>query len=171
MPDIDQLAREVAALRQQLAQRSRSLEEAEARYHAVFDSALSHMSICTIEGVILDVNRAALQAIGAPIEDFVARHLWESPWFAANPAEAAKVEEAVRRFRGHYVEYESSVPFRNGEVRTCLFMLRPYRSYVGGNARFLVLEVRDVTAEHRKAAPNETPGQLSGVAPSLATQD
>jgi PAS domain S-box-containing protein len=152
MPTLDQLTREIAALRQQLAQRSRSLEEAEARYHAVFDTALSHISICTIEGVILDVNRAALQAIGAPIEDFVGKHLWESPWFAANPAEGAKVEAAVCRFRGQYVEYESRVPFRNGDWRTCQFILRPYRSYIGGEARFLVLEVRDLTGERRTAA-------------------
>ena len=168
MPDLHQLTSEIAALRQQLAQRSRSLEEAEARYHAVFDSALSLMSICTIEGVVLDVNRASLQAIGAPIEEFVGQHLWESPWFAANPAEAAKVEEAVRRFRGQYVEYESRVPFRNGEIRTCQFMLRPYRSYIGADARFLVLEVRDLTGEGRKAAPQ--PDALSEGAPELEPQ-
>lgn len=149
MISVDQLTREIAALQQQLIQRSRSLEEAEARYHAVFDTALSHMSICTVEGMILDVNRAALQAVGAPIEDFIGKHLWESPWFAANPVEAAKVEEAVRRFRGQYVEYESDVQFRNGARRLCQFMLRPYRSYLGGEARFLVLEVRDLTGERR----------------------
>jgi PAS domain S-box-containing protein len=161
MADIDQLTREIATLRQELAQRSRSLEEAEARYHAVFDSALSHMSICTLEGVILDVNRAALQAIGAPIEQFVGRHLWESPWFAANADEAAKVEAAVRRFRGQYAEYESKVRFRNGDLRTCQFMLRPYRSYLGGDARFLVLEVRDVSGERRRVAPQEIPDRLN----------
>jgi PAS domain S-box-containing protein len=166
MPDLDQLAREIASLRQQLVQRSRSLEEAEARYHAVFDTALSHMSICTIEGVILDVNRAALQAIGVPIEEFVGKHLWESPWFAANPQEADKVETAVRRFCGQYVEYESEVPFRNGELRICQFILRPYRSYVGSDARFLVLEVRDLTLERRKAAAR--PGEEA--APRLEPQ-
>jgi PAS domain S-box-containing protein len=170
MPDFEQLAREIASLQQQLAQRSRSLEEAEARYHAVFDTALSHMSICTIDGVILDVNRAALQAIGASIEAFVGKHLWESPWFAANPAEAAKLEAAVRRFRGQYVEYESSVPFRNGDWRICQFMLRPYRSYVGSNARFLVLEVRDVTAERRRAAPDQL-NSPSEPRPELEPQD
>ncbi|HKT53273.1 MAG TPA: PAS domain S-box protein [Caulobacteraceae bacterium] len=168
MPDLDQLTREIAALQQQLVQRSRSLEEAEARYHAVFDTALSHMSICTIAGVVLDVNRAALQAIGAPIEDFVGKHLWESPWFAANPAEAVKVEEAIRRFRGQYVEYESNVPFRNGDWRVCQFILRPYRSYLGGEARFLVLEVRDLTAERRKAAASDA--QPSGPSPKFEAQ-
>lgn len=173
MPNLDQLTREIALLQQQLVQRSRSLEEAEARYHAVFDTALSNMSICTIEGVILDVNRAALQATGSPIEEFVGKHLWESPWFAANPEEAVKVETAVRRFRGQYVEYESRVRFRNGEWRTCQFMLRPYRSYIGSDARFLVLEVRDLTAERMTAVTPETADQtsrLNGSAREFATE-
>jgi len=170
MPSIEQLAREISALQQQLAQRSRSLEEAEARYHAVFDTALSHMSICTTEGVILDVNRAALQAVGAPIEEFVGKHLWESPWFAANPAEAEKLEAAVRRFRGQYTEYESRVPFRNGVWRTCQFILKPYRSYLGGEARFLVLEVREVAGEATKAA-SSPPDRTSEPRTELAPQD
>ena len=45
-------------LRQQLAQRSRSLEDAEARYDAVFNSALSLMSVCTTDGTILDEQLA-----------------------------------------------------------------------------------------------------------------
>jgi PAS domain S-box-containing protein len=143
---------EIATLQQQLAQRSRSLEEAEARYNAVFNSALSPMSICTIDGVILDVNRATLQAIDMPIEAFVGKHLWESPWFAANPAEAAKAQTAITRHRGQYVEYESRVLSRSAEWRTFQFALRPYRSYVGAEARFMVLEVRDLTDIRRKAA-------------------
>lgn len=146
------LAREIAALRQQLAQRSRSLEEAEARYHAVFNSALSPMSLCTTDGVILDVNQAALRVIAAPIEALIGKHLWESPWFAQNPLEAAKVEAAITRHRGQYVEYESDVQTPSGERRTFQFVLRPYRSYVGTIARFLVLEVRDNTPFPTKAA-------------------
>lgn len=145
-----QLVQEIAGLQQQLAQRSRSLEEAEARYDAIFNSALSLLSICTTDGIVLDVNRAALQAVGMPIEAFVGKHLWESPWFAANPEEGAKIETALTRHRGQYVEYESEVVAARGERRTFRFSLRPYKSYVGSEARFLVLEVQDLTALREK---------------------
>lgn len=144
MPDLNLLTQENAALKQQLAQRSRSLEEAEARYDAVFNTSLTLMAICTTGGILLDVNRAALQAIGAPIEEFIGKHMWESPWFAKNPEEAAKVREAIERYRGQYVEYESDVRTRTGELRGFSFALRPYRSYIGAEARFLVLEGRDL---------------------------
>lgn len=158
MSDRNLLAQENAALRQQLAQRSRSLQEAEARYDAVFNSSLSLMSICTTDGIVLDVNGAALRAIGLPIEAFVGKHLWESPWFAKNPEEAGKIERAITLRRGQYLEYESLVLSRTGEWRRFQFILRPYSSYVGATARFLVLEVRDVTpvdagAPHGAAEP------------------
>lgn len=148
MPDLSLLMQEIATLKQQLAQRSRSLAEAEARYDAVFNSALSLMAICTIDGILLDVNRAALQAIGLPIEDFIGKHLWESPWFAENPAEAARIEHEMTLHRSQYVEYETQIISRLGERRRVQFTLRPYRPYVGAEARFLVLEVRDVTPVH-----------------------
>ena len=154
MVELAQLAQEVAALRQQLVQRSKSLEEAEARYDAVFNSAFTLMAVCTTDGILLDVNHAALQATGFPIEAFVGKHLWESPWFASNPEEAAKIEAALLRHRGQYAEYESEILPRKGERRTYRFILRPYRSYVGSEARFLILEVHDLTAA-RKAARSE----------------
>jgi PAS domain S-box-containing protein len=153
MSDHNRLAQENAALRQQLAQRSRSLQEAEARYDAVFNSALSLMSICTTDGIVLDVNSAALRAVGSPIEDFVGKHVWESPWFSRNAEEAANVERAITQRRGQYVEFASTVVSRKGARRLYQFILRPYRSYVGTEARFLVLEVRDVTGPEAPPSP------------------
>lgn len=172
MSDLALLAQENALLRQQLAQRSRSLQEAEARYDAVFNSTLSLMSICTTDGMILDVNRAALRAIGLPIESFIGKHIWESPWFAMNPEEAAKIEDAIRRRRGQYIEYDSTVTSRKGDPRLFRFILRPYSSYVGADARFLVLEVRDVTAEETASrSPAEPLAQAAGAAARLEIQD
>jgi len=157
MAELAQLAQENAALRQQLVQRSKSLEEAEARYDAIFNSALTLLAVCTTDGILLDVNRAALQVTGFPIEAFVGKHLWESPWFASNPEEAAKIEAALLRHRGQYAEYDSEILSRKGEPRTYRFTLRPYRSYVGNEARFLILEVHDLTGPRGKGAARSQP--------------
>jgi len=148
MADTNLLAEENRALRQQLAQTHRSLAEAEARYDAVFNSTLSLTSICTADGIVVDVNRATLQALDLPIEAFVGRYLWESPWLAKNPVEAAKIEQALKSHRGRWVEYESAALSRKGDWRVFRFTLRPYRSYVRNEARFLVLEVQDLTGPH-----------------------
>lgn len=153
MSDQNRLAQENAAMRQQLAQRSRSLQDAEARYDAVFNSALNLLSVCTTEGVILDVNAATLRAVGLTIEAFVGKHVWESPWFAENPDEAVKIEAAITKRRGQYMEYESAVLARNGDWRVFRFILRPYRSHVGSDARFLILEVLDITGIAKTIRP------------------
>lgn len=171
MSDLSLLAQENALLRQQLAQRSRSLQEAEARYDAVFNSTASLMSICTTDGMILDVNRAALRALGLPIEALVGKHIWESPWFAMNPEEAGKIGDAIKRRRGQYVEYESTVTSRKGDSRLFQFILRPYSSYVGADARFLVLEVRDVTGDEKASQSPSDQGAEASPAARLETQD
>jgi PAS domain S-box-containing protein len=157
MTDAKFLAQENDALRQQLAQCARTLREAEARLDAVFNSGLALLSICTIDGVILDVNHATLRALGLPIEALVGKHLWESAWFARNPAEAAKIERELTLHRGQYVEYESIVALRPGDSRRLQFSLRPYKSYVGTDARFLVLEVREVAPTPRPAPARAQP--------------
>ena len=60
------------------------------------------------------------------------------------------MQAALQRHRGQYVEYESEILPRKGERRTYRFTLRPYRSYVGSEARFLVLEVQDLTTPRGK---------------------
>jgi PAS domain S-box-containing protein len=153
MPDRNLLAQENAALKRQLVERSRSLADAEARYDAVFNSALNLMALCTVDGIVLDVNRTAIQAIGIGIEGFVGKHLWETPWFARNPEEAAKVEAAVTAHRGKYVEYESRVFTRRKDWRLFQFILRPFSSQLGGEARFLVFEGREVASARVENAP------------------
>jgi PAS domain S-box-containing protein len=135
---------------------------------------VSLLSICTIDGILLDVNNATLRAIGLPIEAFVGKHVWESPWFAMNPEEAARIELEITLHRGQYVEYESSVLSRTGEWRKIQFILRPYRSYIGTEARFVILEVRDVTRPGDKdagRAPLQPTAKLDRPLTDLEPQD
>ena len=158
MSDRELLLRENAALKRQLAERSR-LAEAEARYDAVFNTALNLMAICTVGGLVLDVNQTALDAAAMRIEGCVGRHLWETPWFAGNPVEAGKVEAAFVERRGQFFEYESRVRSPRGDWRHIQFTFRPVRAHVGGEVRFLVFEGRDVT-KMRQAAQAAAADQL-----------
>ena len=147
MTETERLAGENAALRRRLVEADRALDDAEARYHAIFDTALTFMSVCTTDGLVLDVNRAALRAIQLPIEAFVGQHLWETPWFARHPEQALKIRAVLTRQRGQYVEYASPVVSQAGERRMFRFTFRPYRSGRRGEARFLLFEVHDVTQQ------------------------
>lgn len=157
MTDSKLLAQENAVLKRQLAERSRSLAEAEARYDAVFNSALNLMCLCTVDGIVLDVNRTTLLAAGLQIEDFVGKHLWETPWFARHPGEAQRLETALKTRPGQYLDYEMRILSKTGRQRSFQCIVRPFRSQVGGDARFLVVEGRMLSYEETAPRPRPAP--------------
>src|SRR5262249_53628507 len=144
MPDRKLLATEVEVLRRQLAENARNLNQCEARYDAVFHAAQTMIALCTVEGVVLDVNRTALETTGLGIEACVGHYLWESPWYASAPKEAAKLSMAVQKHPGQEVHYESRVLTPEGWGAYDV-TIRPVRATVGGDVRFLVVEARDLT--------------------------
>ena len=146
MSDRKLLVTEIEGLRRQLAENARNLNQCEARYDAVFNAAQTLISLCTVEGVILDVNRNALDTTGVRIEDCVGRYLWESPWYATAPEEGAKLKAAVQERSGQVVHYESRVVAPDGGWAAYDIMIRPVRASVGGDVRFIVVEGRDLTS-------------------------
>jgi len=168
MPDRKLLASEIEGLRRQLAESARNLNQCEARYDAVFNSSHTLTSLCTVEGVLLDVNRTTLENVGARIEDCIGRYLWECPWYANAPEEAAKIKAAIQDNRGQVVHYESSLPTSDGELGYYDVLIRPVRSGVGGDVRLLVVEGRNLTdirrAEERASRSErmEALGLLTG---------
>ena len=167
MPDRKLLATEVEVLRRQLAENARNLNQCEARYDAVFNAAQTMISLCTVDGVVLDVNRTALEVTGLGIEECVGHYLWESPWYASAPEEAAKLHDAIGKHPGQLVHYEFRVLTPEGWGAYDI-MIRPVRATVGGEVRFVVVEARDLTkirtAEERanRSERMEALGLLTG---------
>lgn len=168
MPDRKLLATENEGLRRQLAESARNLNQCEARYDAVFNSSHTLTSLCTVEGVVLDVNRTTLENVGVRIEDCIGKYLWECPWYATAPDEAAKIEEAIKGQPGQVVHYESCLMTPEGEPGYYDVLIRPVRNGVGGDIRLLVVEGRDLTdirrAEERASRSErmEALGLLTG---------
>ncbi|CAN7394794.1 ATP-binding protein [Phenylobacterium sp. LjRoot219] len=148
MPDRKLLATENEGLRRQLAENARNLNQCEARYDAVFNSSHTLTSLCTAEGVVLDVNRTTLENVGVRIEDCIGKYLWECPWYATAPEEAAKIEGAIRQRSGQVIQYESCLMTPEGPGYYDV-LIRPVRNGVGGDIRLLVVEGRDLTDMRR----------------------
>ena len=78
--------RESEALARSLFEsRAAAARLAEARFRGVFDSVREIYGILTLEGVILEVNRAAAETAGISLTEAVGQFVWQSPWFAATP--------------------------------------------------------------------------------------
>jgi PAS domain S-box-containing protein len=171
MPDRKLLAAENEDLKRRVVEQVRALRECEARYDAVFNSSLTFMSVCTADGVVLDVSGPSLELGHVKIEDCVGKHLWEVPLYAANPEEAAKAKAAVEQASRRMTHYESRILAPDNEWRVFDVVIRPVRPQLGGEARFIVLEGRELTATRsaeeraRRAERMEALGLLtSGIA-------
>jgi PAS domain S-box-containing protein len=146
MPDRKLLSAEIEELRRQLAENARNLNQCEARYDAVFNAAQARVSLCTVDGVVLDINRNALEATRVRIEDCVGLHIWDCPWYATQPEEGAKLKAVITERRGQSYQYETRFVLPDGGWAAYDIMIRPVRAQVGGDVRFIVIEGRDLTA-------------------------
>ena len=168
MPDRQLQAAEIDGLRRQLAENARNLNQCEARYDAVFQGAQSLVALCTVDGVVLDVNRNALNRTGVRIEDCVGRHQWECPWYDDYPEQADKLKTFIIEHPGQPLHYEARFVRPGGEWDVYEITIRPVRAQVGDDVRFIVVEARDVTcirmAEERahRAERMEALGLLTG---------
>jgi PAS domain S-box-containing protein len=154
-------------LKRRLAEQARALSACEARYEAVFNSSITFMSICTVEGVVLDVSGSSLALGGTPIEELVGKQVWDTPLYAPNPEQAAQLEMAIKQANGRVVQYESRLLAPDNDWRVFDLVIRPVRGSVGAPS-FIVLEARELTAMRkaeeraRRAERMEALGLLTG---------
>lgn len=71
----------------------------EARLRAITNGLFIFAGLLDSDGVVIEMNTAALDAAGLSIADVRGQQLWETHWFAWDPAVAERVEDAVRRAR------------------------------------------------------------------------
>jgi PAS domain S-box-containing protein len=154
-------------LEQRVALRTAQLQISEARVRSIFETSFQFMGMLSTEGLVLDANRRALEAIEVRLEDVVGRPLWETPWFAHTPGLPGLVREAVARVAaGANFRQEVCINLPAGR-RIFDFSMRPVRA-ADGKVVGIVPEAAELTARRqveedlRQAQKMEAVGQLTG---------
>jgi PAS domain S-box-containing protein len=149
------------------AEQERRLEAAQL-FQAVFDQSSNLMGLLSPEGVVQQVNRAALALGGmADASAVVGQPFSQTPWWP--PGERTRLEQHLARAAtGQGVEhFETTHVDAQGQLRAIDFSLSPFRDEAG-RVRFLLAEGRDITevvrARERQSTTQrlELVGQLAG---------
>lgn len=127
----------------------RRLAESERRFHAIFDHAFQFVGLLSPDGTLLEVNLAALEAVGARREDMIGRPFWRTRFWSHSAELAAQVERAVAQAAaGEFVRFEARHVSPDGSIVEVDFSLQPVRDE-NGRVVLLIPEGRDISALKR----------------------
>jgi len=119
----------------------------------VLDEIYEFVAVLSPDGTTLDINRSALEAVGATAEEVLGKPFWEAPWWTVS----AGLQERLRGLiaeaaQGAFVRTEV-VHYGGGgrELITVDLSIKPVRG-PDGRVVFLIPEGRDVTERKRVEA-------------------
>lgn len=128
----------------------------------IYDGVAVFLGLLTPEGVLVDVNRAALELIGAQREDVIGCEFDQTPWFA-DREQAQRVRAALRQaMDGHMATIRTTHPTRDGHVIEVELRLSPV--FEDGKLAWIVPEGRDISARRAAERAGEaSEKRLSGI--------
>jgi PAS domain S-box-containing protein len=131
--------------KESIRQKSILMESEQGLFRAVFDNTYELMVVLSTDGLLLDVNRTALNLIGAKREDIVGKPFIEAPWWQDDAEAREMVTQAVKAGgRGELVRYDSMPTVIGGRLVITNFYLTPVRD-MNDNILFLLAEGMDIT--------------------------
>ncbi len=130
----------------------RTREESHALQRRILDSLFTFVGILSPDGLLIDANRAPLEAAGITLADVVGKRFWDCIWWNYSPKIQMQLRSAViRAGAGETVRYD--VPIRTvGDTRITIdFMISPLLG-ADGEVTHLVASANDVSERKSREA-------------------
>jgi len=135
------------------AQAEHCLRESERKARAVFDLSFGFLGLLTSGGLIVEINRTALDFAGASLADVAGRPFWETPFWTHSPEMQQRLRQAIQTAAsGELARFEATNRGKDGNIHTIDFSIKPVMDDAG-RVVLLILEGRDITS--RKQAEEE----------------
>ncbi len=117
-----------------------------ALFRQVFDQRFQFMAVVDPDGIVIEVNDAPVRR-GLTREDFLGRHIGETPSFSSDPQWITtwNTRLAEARNAGQAVAYEDVFPGPHGETRSADAVLSPVYADDQTTIECYVLEAEDTT--------------------------
>ena len=140
------------SLERKVQKRTQELAASESKYRAIFNQTFQFTGLLTVEGIVVELNQAALNFGGLQLADVVNRPLWETYWWTISPKTQDQLKQAIARTaQGEFISYQVEVLGAGDQIFTIDFSLRPLKNDVG-EVVMLIIEGRDITEIKRTKA-------------------
>jgi PAS domain S-box-containing protein len=99
-----------------LRQAEAALRQSEQRLRAIFDGTFELIGLLDTKGILLEINRTALLAIGVASDDVIGRAFWTTPWWTYSPTELQlQIQQAIlQAATGELVRFEANPVLADG---------------------------------------------------------
>jgi len=95
-------------------QAEEKLAASEKRLRDILDSLYGFVGLYTLDGVLIDINRAPLLAAGLKPEDVLGKPVWETPWVLDSAQERDRLRSIIARAASGEVVREESIAVIEG---------------------------------------------------------
>ena len=137
---------------------SAALLQSERKFSAIFNQTFQLMGLVSLDGVLLEVNQAALDSIAAPESEIAGKCFWDAPWWHTEQLQQQLRDAIATAASGQFVRYEVEFPHPSGGVTITDFSLKPMFDEVG-RVESIVAEAHDITDRKQAQADLEERNQ------------
>jgi PAS domain S-box-containing protein len=124
-----------------------ALRQSEQKFRAIFDGTFGFIGLLTTEGILIEANRTALEAIDAKPADVIGQPFWQAPWWSHSPQLQQQLQQAiVKAATGELVRFEAEHILANGTSIFVDFSLKPVFDRTG-KVVMLIPEGRDISEQ------------------------
>ncbi len=121
------------------------IKESEARHRAIFEGTFQFIGLLTIDGILLDVNRPALELVNLEKSDVVGLPFWETPWCTYSVEISEKIHDSIiRAGKGEFVRFKTNINAPDGILHEIDYSIKPMLD-AAGKIVLLIPEGRDIT--------------------------
>jgi PAS domain S-box-containing protein len=128
------------------------------KFSAIFNQTFQLMGLVSLDGMLLEVNQAALNSIAAPESEIVGKSFWDAPWWHTEQLQQQLKAAIATAASGQFVRYEVEFLNPSGGVTITDFSLKPMFDEVG-QVESIVAEAHDITDRKQAQADLEQRNQ------------
>jgi PAS domain S-box-containing protein len=126
-----------------------ALRQSEQKFRAIFDGTFQFIGLLNPDGIVLEANQPALEAIGAKLSDITGQAFWATPWWTHSPILQEQLKQAIAKAaQGELVRFEAEHILADGTSIFVDFSLKPVFDRQG-QVVMLIPEGRDINDRKR----------------------